>query len=56
MFDETFGYPMAHKINYHREPDIWEYEVKWALESITANKASGGVGIPAELPLPVPPN
>ena len=49
MFDETFGYPMAHKINYHREPDIWEYEVKWALESITANKASGGVGIPAEL-------
>ena len=49
MFDETFGYPMAHKINYHREPDIWEYEVKWALESITANKASGGDGIPLEL-------
>ena len=49
MFDETFGYPMAHKINCHRELDIWEYEVKWALESITANKASGGVGIPAEL-------
>lgn len=22
MFDKTFGYPMAHKINYHREPDI----------------------------------
>ena len=40
---------MAHKISYHREPDIWEYEVKWALESITANKASGGDGIPAEL-------
>ena len=49
MFDETFGYPMAHKINYHREPDIWEYEVKWALESVTANKASGGDGIPTEL-------
>ena len=49
MFDETFGYPMAHKISYHREPDIWEYEVKWALESITANKTSGGHGIPAEL-------
>ena len=31
------------------EPDILEYEVKWALESITMNKASGGDGIPAEL-------
>ena len=31
------------------EPDILEYEVKWALESITTNKASGGDGIPAEL-------
>ena len=31
------------------EPDILEYEVKWALESITANKASGGDGIPVEL-------
>ena len=28
------------------EPDILEYEVKWALESITTNKASGGDGIP----------
>ena len=28
------------------EPDILEYEVKWALESITMNKASGGDGIP----------
>ena len=26
----------------HLEPDIMEYEVKWALESITTNKASGG--------------
>ena len=33
----------------HLEPDIWECEVKWALESITTNKASGGDGIPAEL-------
>ena len=33
----------------HLEPDILECEVKWALESITMNKASGGVGIPAEL-------
>ena len=33
----------------HLEPDILEYEVKWALESITMNKASGGDGIPVEL-------
>ena len=33
----------------HLEPDILECEVKWALESITMNKASGGVGIPVEL-------
>ena len=33
----------------HLEPDILEYEVKWALESITLNKASGGDGIPVEL-------
>ena len=33
----------------HLEPDILEYEVKWALESITINKAGGGDGIPVEL-------
>ena len=33
----------------HLEPDILECEVKWALESITMNKASGGDGIPAEV-------
>ena len=33
----------------HLEPDILECEVKWALESITTNKASGGDGIPDEL-------
>ena len=33
----------------HLEPDILEYKVKWALGSITTNKASGGDGIPAEL-------
>ena len=33
----------------HLEPDILECEVKWALESITMNKASGGDGIPLEL-------
>ena len=33
----------------HLEPDILECEVKWALEDITTNKASGGDGIPFEL-------
>ena len=33
----------------HLEPDILKYKVKWALESITTNKASGGDGIPIEL-------
>jgi len=33
----------------HLEPDILECEVKWALGSITANKASGGDGIPVDL-------
>ena len=33
----------------HLEPDILECEVKWILESITTNKASGGDGIPVEL-------
>ena len=33
----------------HLEPDILECEAKWALGSITTNKASGGDGIPVEL-------
>ena len=33
----------------HLEPDILQCEVKWILESITMNKASGGDGIPTEL-------
>ena len=33
----------------HLEPDILEWEVKWALGSITTNKAGGGDGIPVEL-------
>ena len=33
----------------HLEPDILEWEVKWALGSITTNKASGGNGMPVEL-------
>ena len=33
----------------HLEPDILEREVRWALESVTTNKASGGDEIPVEL-------
>ena len=36
-------------VNTHLEPDILKCEVKWALENITTNKASGGDGIPVEL-------
>ena len=36
-------------VNTHLEPDILECEVKWALGSITVNKASGGDRIPAKL-------
>ena len=32
----------------HLEPDILDYEVKWALGNISVNKGSGGDGIPAE--------
>ena len=35
--------------NPHLEPNILECKIKWALGSITMNKASGGAGIPAEL-------
>ena len=38
-----------HDVITHLEPDILECEVKWALGSITMNKASGGDGIPVEL-------
>ena len=38
-----------HGVITHLEPDILECEVKWALESITTSKASGGDGIPVEL-------
>ena len=37
------------RVIIHLEPDILECEVKWALGSITSNKASGGDGIPVEL-------
>ena len=38
-----------HAVIIHLEPDILEYEVKWALGSITMNKATGGDRIPVEL-------
>ena len=38
-----------HSVITHLEPDILECEVKWALESITMNKAIGHDGIPVEL-------
>ena len=38
-----------HGVVTHLEPDILGYEIKWALRSITTNKASGGDGIPVEL-------
>ena len=41
--------PDNHNVITHLEPDILKCEVKWALESITTNKASGGDGIPVEL-------
>ena len=36
-------------VSTHLEPDIFECEVKWALEGIPMNKARGGEGIPVEL-------
>ena len=41
--------PDNHGVTTHLEPDILECEVKWALERITTNKASGGDGIPVKL-------
>ena len=51
---ELYKKDLNHQDNHdgvitHLEPDILECEVKWALESITTNKASGGDGIPVEL-------
>ena len=52
--EELYKKDLHHQDNHnsviiHLEPDILECEVKWALESITTNKASGGDGIPVEL-------
>ena len=52
--EELYKKDLYHLYNHdgvitHLEPDILECEVKWALESITTNKASGGDGISVEL-------
>ena len=50
MYKKDLNDPDNHDgVITHLEPDILECEVKWALGSITTNKASGGHGIPAEL-------
>ena len=50
LYKKYFHDPDNHDgVNTHLEPDILECEAKWAWESITMNKASGGDGIPAEL-------
>ena len=49
-FKKGLNYPDNHNgVVTHLKPDILECELKWVLESITKNKASGGNGIPAEL-------
>jgi len=50
MYKRDLNNPDNHDgVITHLEPDILECEVKWALGSITMNKASGGDGIPVEL-------
>ena len=56
VFNRKFGYKKDfhdqdnhNGVITHLEPDILQCEVKWALESITTNKASGGDGIPVDL-------
>ena len=50
LYKKDFHDPDNHDgVITHLEPDILECEVKWALESITMNKAGGGDGIPVEL-------
>ena len=50
LYKKDLHNPVNHDdVITHLEPDILECEVKWALESITMNKASGGDGIPVEL-------
>ena len=50
LYKKDLQYPDNHEgVITHLEPDILECEVKWALGSITTNKASGGDEIPAKL-------
>ena len=50
LYKKYFHNPGNHDgVITHLEPDILEGEVKWALESITMNKASGGDGVPVKL-------
>ena len=50
LYEKDLHDPDSHNgVITHLEPDTLECEVKWALESITTNKASGGDGIPVEL-------
>ena len=50
LYKKDFHVPDNHNgVITHLDPDILECEVKWALESITMNKTSGGDGIPVEL-------
>ena len=46
LYKKDLHNPDNHVVITHPEPDILECEVKWALESITMNKASGDDGIP----------
>ena len=50
LYKKDFNDPDNHNgMATHLEPDILECDIKWALGSITSNKASGGDGVPAEL-------
>ena len=50
VYKKYLHYPNNHDdVITHQEPDILDCEVKWALGSITMNKASGGDGVPVEL-------
>ena len=50
LYEKDLHHPDTHDdVITHLEPDILECKVKWALGSITTNKASGGDGIPVEL-------
>ena len=49
QYKKIFTTKIITMVTTHLEPDILECEVKWALESITMDKVSGGDGIPVEL-------